>query len=232
MDKDTRNIIATATGAALTMGLPFLRVHPLIALLFGLAGFFLVRQILPVREPGEEERPTALPPELLPALQKRVLQEGSQTAAHLDGLAGQIQRRETAAAVQDIARLIRAIGAELQDNPQALASAETLDFLQDNLQRARELVGSYARIATTRAPEPSKEPRLEAERQRTLQSAEETIERLRRGFAELLQECMENNLRLLQEKARQLSGLLEEQFPTTEARQRDDGRGPKSPPRD
>lgn len=217
MNKDTRNIVATAVGAIVTVALPFLRLHPLIALLFGVAAFFVARDAIPVSPKLKKGSSTS--PELdggsgenNPAAEEKSLAFAAWTANRFKETAERIADAETASTVNEIARLVEALVENFRQDPGDLRLPAAQTFLHTNLDRALRLVESYARLSAMDAP-PAGEDQRHAERQRSLRDAEEAIRLTRKGFQALLTECQENDLRQMDVDSHVLTQMLEDRFP-------------------
>jgi hypothetical protein len=209
MDKNTRNTVAVAVAAVVCVILPFLRLHPLIALLFGVATYFLVRDVLPLSRPekeivAEDEEESSEVLEVLDRQLQELLHKGNALAARFDALAGEITRSETAEDVGQIASLVRRLFKNFAEDPEDLDIPASQTFLNTNLDRALRLVESYVKL--------SRQP-LRPEQERSLRDAEEAIGLTRHGFEALLAECQENNLRQLHMDSRVLSRMIESRFP-------------------
>lgn len=220
MDKETRNIITTAVAAAVTVALPFFRVHPLIALLFGVASFFVVRDLLPLsqqieRKDSPELRPGADNGEKAASAPETVespLNMAEQAAAQFAELAQAISDRATARNVDEISRLVRRLVQDFREDPEDLRLPAAQTFLHTNLDRALRLVESYTRLSNMEFPPDANDPHS-AERERSLRDAEEAIELTRQGFLALLTECHENDRRQMDMDSHVLTRMLEDRFP-------------------
>ncbi len=220
MDKDTRNIITTAVAAAITVALPFFRVHPLIALLFGVASFFVVRDLLPLSpqiEEGDSPEPGLGQNSAdggAPALESAntPLAVAEQAAARFAELAQAIADTATARNVNEISRLVRRLVQDFREDPEDLRLPAAQTFLNTNLDRALRLVETYTRLSNMEFPPDANDPHS-AERERSLRDAEEAIELTRQGFLALLTECHENDRRQMDMDSHVLTRMLEDRFP-------------------
>lgn len=211
MDKDTRNIVTTAVAAVVTVALPFLRVHPLVALLFGVASFYVVRDIIPLTPQLEEEDVPQLPPRDQQAPEDP-LAPAERSARRFHQLADSIAKQGTAATVREIAHLVERLVQDFREDPDDLRLPAAQTFLHTNLERALRLVESYARLSAMEFPVDADDSRSK-DRQHSLREAEETIELTRQGFLALLTECQENDLREMNMDSHVLTQMLEDRFP-------------------
>lgn len=224
MDKDTRNIIATSLAAVVVIALPFFRIHPLIALLFGTATFFVAKDRIPVTPALEGEEREGLPPGQAqghaPTPQELLVQQGAQAAQRFRELSEQIPSPKVADTVSEIGQLVRDIFKDFEEDPEDLRLPASQSFLHTNLDRAVRLVDVYAKLSTLPFPPPETEPVRYEERQRSLMEAEDTIELTRQGFQALLAECQDNDLRQLDMDSHVLTRMLEDRFPQLMAAER------------
>jgi len=222
MDKDTRNIVTTAIAAAVTVALPFLRVHPLVALLFGVAAFFLAREVIPVSESLESGESDSLPETTGQVVEldatNAPLAVAARAATRFRESAEGIEREATAETVREIARTVDQLIQDFREDPADLKLPAAQTFLNTNLDRALRLVETYARLSSME-PLPELDPRAR-DRQRSLSEAEEAIEMTLQGFQALLGECQDNDLRQMDMDSHVLTQMLEDRFPQLAAAER------------
>lgn len=220
MDKDTRNIVATAVAAVVTLALPFLRVHPLVSLLFGVAAFFVAKEAIPASEKLESGGSSQLTPGEVDELDAThaPLAIAARAAASFHEQASRIRRAETAETVREIASTVEKLIQDFRDDPSDLKLPAAQTFLNTNLDRALRLVETYARLSSMEFPQ-GQNQRSE-ERKRSLHEAEEAIELTLQGFQALLSECQDNDLRQMDMDSHVLTQMLEDRFPQLAAAER------------
>ena len=207
MDKDTVNIIATATGAIITAALPFVRVHPLVALLFGVAAFFIVRELLTRRTP--EKRPAVSPEPRETSLHddQELVALVEQAARRFELLSRNMEPERTAHVARDIGRIVHALGTHFKENPSDMRLPAMQNFLYANLDHALRLVETYSKFSGRDASA------LPATQKRILHDAAEAINLTQQGFQALLEECRANDLLRMEAEALALTEMLAERFP-------------------
>lgn len=222
MDKESRTIVATALGAGITVVLPFLRIHPLIALLVGVATFFFARDRIPITPSLEEQHREklsagqsegAVAQHSAPSSQELLIRQGATAAERFEALSQQIPSASVAGTVRETAELVREIFKDFVEDPDDMRLPASQAFLQTNLNRAVRLVEVYAKLSNLPFPPSESDPKRHQERKRSLMDAEDTIELTRQGFKALLAECQDNDLRQLDMDSHVLTRMLEDRFP-------------------
>ena len=209
MDKSSRTTIALIAAAAICIVLPFLRLHPLIALLFGVATFFLIRDVLPRSPEGSKNDGkifTDIDVEAVDASSARevLLEKGNKVAERFESLARDIAKSDVAENVRRIADLVRQLFKNFTEDPDDLNLPASQTFLQTNLERSLRLVEGYVRISGLA---------IKAENENSIRDAEEAISLTRQGFEALLVQCQENDLRQLDMDSHVLTRMIESRFP-------------------
>ncbi len=125
--------------------------------------------------------------EVAPGVTRRELDEATRTvkdaAKTIDGYAHEIKKREVVVLVRDIGKVIREIARNLQDDPSDIRMSKT--FLQRRLPEAIEIIAAYARLSKRS---------LDDKGVARLVETEEAISRIKRGFHDHLQRCLEDDL--------------------------------------
>lgn len=205
MSGEKRNLVSLGATLGAALLLPFLRIHPIYALVIGVGVYFLLRRIIPLKVSDEEQ-------EYCPgcgvsvAYMKELQEFGEQAVIAVSRQARVITDKGVSELVWEISDILEKIFKNFADDPKDLHLSAVQTFLRTNLERAIRIIETYAQLQS----EPMKNRQEEQER---LAEAEKAIRVIRDGFTELLRHCREDNLKQLDMDSHVLSKMLTYTFP-------------------
>ncbi len=178
---DRRNHIPVGVGFLVLFAcVYFCRFSMRIGVILAVLAYFLLRRVVIL--PRSDSKA-----EVSPGISRNTPNEATEkvrnTAREFDQLANEIEKREIVQVVRDIAKNLREIAYDFEDDPSDVEMSRI--FVEKRLGEAVEIVSAYARLSRQN---------LDERGRAQLAETEEAIRRIKRGFHEHLQRCLSNDL--------------------------------------
>ena len=122
--------------------------------------------------------------------------------------AGQARDLEIRTSVEEIVRVLKRIGRNFREDPRDLTLDATPMFLEEVLERSRDLVSRYVGLSLIARDSAAEDYGREA-----LETAERSIRQVREGFEAFFQQCLKDDLRELEVGGETLKAIMEMNSP-------------------